>query len=195
MAFFTDRPGLSLDIHSLQGVSTFHNLVEVLAEKPNCSSGRGHMRSQITSERFDLVFLPSRFTQCSHLFLALLLTLAACLLGSGPAQGQATTSIRGTVTDPGANAVVGADVVLADAESKTERTVKSGNQGEYQFLLIPPGTYTLTVTAPGFRRYEQKGLALLVNTPATTNIQLIIGSRTEVVTVTAEAPTLVLAQE
>jgi hypothetical protein len=80
--------------------------------------------------------------------------------------------------------------VLASAESKTERTVTTGDQGEYQFLLIPPGTYTLSVTAPGFRRYEQKELALLVNTPATANVQLKIGATTEVVTVTSEAPAL-----
>ena len=65
-----------------------------------------------------------------------------------------------------------------------------GGQGEYQFLLIPPGTYTLHVTASGFRSYEQKGLALLVNTPATANVQLKVGATTEVVTVTSEAPAL-----
>jgi len=112
------------------------------------------------------------------------------MLGTGLALGQATTSVRGTVTDPDGNALVGANVVLANAESKTERNATTGGQGEYQFLLIPPGTYTLKVTAAGFRGYEQKGLALLVNTPATANLQLKVGATTEVVTVTAEAPAL-----
>jgi len=112
------------------------------------------------------------------------------MLGTGLALGQATTSVRGTVTDPDGNALVGANVVLANAESKTERNATTGGQGEYQFLLIPPGTYTLKVTAAGFRGYEQKGLALLVNTPATANVQLKVGATTEVVTVTAEAPAL-----
>jgi hypothetical protein len=80
--------------------------------------------------------------------------------------------------------------VLGNAESKTERSVTTGAQGEYQFLFIPPGTYTLTVAAPGFRKYEQKDLALLVNTPATANVQLRVGATTEVVTVTSEAPAL-----
>jgi hypothetical protein len=120
----------------------------------------------------------------------LALTLLACVLGAGLALGQSTTSVRGTVTDPDGNAVVGARVVLANAESKTERTATAGGQGEYQFLLIPPGTYTLTVTAAGFRGYEQKGLALLVNTPATANVQLKVGATTEVLTVTSEAPAL-----
>lgn len=111
--------------------------------------------------------------------------LAGCLLW-----GQATTSVRGTVTDPQGNAVVDAKVVLTSPESKTERTVNTGSQGEYQFLLIPPGNYALSAVAPGFRRYEQKGLALLVNTPATVNIQLKVGAITEVLTVTSEAPAL-----
>jgi Carboxypeptidase regulatory-like domain/TonB dependent receptor len=148
------------------------------------------MPTKITSARFASVFLPSRSSWYWHIFSTLVLTVLGCLLSSGPASAQATTSVRGTVTDPDANAVVGAIVVLASAESKTERTVTTGDQGEYQFLLIPPGTYTLSVTAPGFHRYEQKGLALLVNTPATANVQLKIGSTTEVVTVTSEAPAL-----
>ena len=128
--------------------------------------------------------------QCRNVSTILLLLLLAQWLPSGIAWGQATTSVRGTVTDPSGNAVGGANVVLASAESKTERTVTTGDQGEYQFLLVPPGTYTLSVTAPGFRRHEQKDLALLVNTPATANVQLKIGATTETVTVTSEAPAI-----
>ena len=129
-------------------------------------------------------------SQRSPILSNLALTVLACVLSSALALGQATTSVRGTVNDPAGNAIVGANVVLANAESKTERSATTGGQGEYQFLLIPPGTYTLHVTAAGFRSYEQKGLALLVNTPATANVQLKVGATTEVVTVTSEAPAL-----
>jgi Carboxypeptidase regulatory-like domain len=123
--------------------------------------------------------------------LALLAVLLSGLCASSNfASAQATTSVRGTVTDPHGDVVVGANVVLADAQSKRERITKTGPQGEYQFLLISPGTYTLTVTAHGFASYEQKDLALLVNTPATANVQLTVGATTEVVTVTSEAPAL-----
>jgi hypothetical protein len=135
-----------------------------------------------------VVFLP-RSPKCSPISLTLA-TLLLCLLGSGIASGQAATSVRGTVTDPNGNAVAAANVVLANAESKTERSVTTGDQGEYQFLLIPPGTYTLTVRAAGFRSYEQKAVVLLVNTPATANVQLKVGAATEVVTVTSEAPAI-----
>src|ERR1700675_1132378 len=138
------------------------------------------------------------FTQCSVSAVSLrtsrsliaAVALLTLLLLPSVAWGQATTSVRGSVTDPGGSALVGANVVLADPESRTERTATTGGQGEYQFLFVPPGTYTLSVKAAGFRNYEQKGLTLLVNTPATANVQLKVGAAAEVVTVTSEAPAL-----
>jgi Carboxypeptidase regulatory-like domain len=101
-----------------------------------------------------------------------------------------STSLQGTVTDPSGSAIAGATVVLANSESKLERTMETGTQGEYRFFAIPPGTYTLTVTAKGFSRYQQTGVQLLVNTPATANVQLKVGGGNESVTVTGEAPVL-----
>src|SRR6202790_2500300 len=138
------------------------------------------------------------FARCS--VSALSLRTSRSLMAAGPsfaflllasvAWGQATTSVRGSVTDPDRNALVGASVVLANPESKTERTATTRDQGEYQFLFVPPGTYTLTVKAAGFRDYEQKGLTLLVNTPATANVQLKVGAAAELVTVTSEIPAI-----
>ncbi len=116
--------------------------------------------------------------------------LVVMLLAASMAWSQATTSLRGTVTDPDGKAVAGANLVLANAESRIERTVTTGNQGEYQFLLVPPGSYTLTVKAAGFRGHEQKNLVLLVNTPATVNVSLEVGATTETLTVTSEAPAI-----
>ncbi|HKW66730.1 MAG TPA: carboxypeptidase-like regulatory domain-containing protein [Terriglobales bacterium] len=109
---------------------------------------------------------------------------------SSVAWGQATTSLRGTVTEQSGAALVGAQVVLMNPEAKTARTTATGAQGEYQFLFIPPGTYTLTVTATGFARYEQTGLQLLVNTPTTANLQMKLGQVAENITVSSEAPAL-----
>jgi hypothetical protein len=111
------------------------------------------------------------------------------LAGSCLAQ-TSSTSLRGTVVDPSGAAITGASIVIANTGSKTQRETKSGEQGEYQFLLLPPGTYVVSVAAAGFQRYQQTGLELLVNTPATVNVQLRIGESSELVNVTTEAPAL-----
>lgn len=143
-------------------------------------------RLWLSSRRFSV----SALSQFNSRVLTAVVPLVAMLFVASITWGQATTSVRGSVTDPGGSALVGANVVLSDPESKTERTATTGDQGEYQFLFIPPGTYTLTVRAAGFRSYEQKGLVLLVNTPATANVQLKVGAAAELVTVTSEIPAI-----
>ncbi len=125
-----------------------------------------------------------RFQGC-----AWLVTVLLTLCGVSFPQSS-STSLQGTVTDPSGSAIAGATVVLANAEQKLERSATTGGQGEYRFLAVPPGSYTLSVSAKGFTHYLQTGLPLLVNTPATANVQLKVGSATENVTVTGEAPAL-----
>ena len=118
-------------------------------------------------------------------FLSILL-----LVFSGVALSQtSSTSLQGTVTDPSGSAIEGAAVVLSNA-AKLQRTTVTDAQGGYRLLALPPGTYTVTVTATGFARYVQTGLELLVNTPATSNIQLKVGAASEVVNVNSGAPVL-----
>jgi len=120
-----------------------------------------------------------------------LLLVTALLVSCGVAFPQASSSsLQGTVTDPSGSAISGATVVLSKNESKLERSTATGLQGEYRFLALPPGTYTLTASAKGFARYTQTALQLLVNSPATANVMLKVGAATESVTVTSEAPAL-----
>src|SRR6266404_5336397 len=112
------------------------------------------------------------------------------LVSAGPLWSQAATSVRGVVNDPTGGAVSGATVTLTNTESKIERKITTGEDGAYQFSLLPPGTYTLTVSATGFQSYERAGLTLLVNTPATVNTQLKLGSASETVHVSAQEPIL-----
>ena len=120
----------------------------------------------------------------------ILATLLTALALPGAAWGQASTSLRGTITDPSGSTIAGAQVVLASPESKTERAATTGDQGEYQLLFVFPGTYTLTVTARGFQRYQISGVQLLVNTPATLNAQLKVGGTNETVTSPPKQPAL-----
>jgi hypothetical protein len=122
---------------------------------------------------------------------AILLSIGQFLVMASIALSQTSlSSLQGTVTDPSGSAISGASVVISNNESKLERTMVTGAQGEYRFVALPPGTYTVSVTAKGFTRYQQTDLQLLVNTPGTANVQLKVGSATETVTVTGEAPAL-----
>jgi hypothetical protein len=124
------------------------------------------------------------------ILLAAALFTVMSLASAGPLWSQAATSLRGVVNDPTGGAVSGATVTLTNTESKIERKITTGEDGSYQFSLLPPGTYTLTVAATGFQSYERAGVVLLVNTPATVNAQLKLGSASEVVHVSAQEPIL-----
>jgi hypothetical protein len=118
-------------------------------------------------------------------------SIAAVFMTINPASSQiSSTSLQGTVTDPSGSAIAGATVILSNPESKTERSAATDMAGEYRFLAVSPGTYALSVTAKGFAGYTQIDLHLLVNTPATSNVQLKIGATTENITVESEAPAL-----
>jgi hypothetical protein len=121
---------------------------------------------------------------------ALLLFLSCMTICGSVFSQTSSTSLRGTVNDPSAKAVAGATVTLKNMESGTERSVVADDEGGYQFQQLPAGRYTLIVTAKGFATHERKDLVLLVNTPATANVQLRIGAATESVMVTGEAPPL-----
>jgi len=122
--------------------------------------------------------------------LAFLFTLIF-LLGIGIAQSQTgTTSLRGTITDKSGGAIAGAKVIIKNVSLGLERTVTTGNTGQYEFLALSPGTYELVVEKQNFQRYLQPNLQLLVNLPATQDIILKVGSSTETVEVLAQVETL-----
>jgi Carboxypeptidase regulatory-like domain len=106
------------------------------------------------------------------------------------ALGQATTSLKGTVSDMTGGVIPGVTVTLTNPATGTARTALSGADGGYSFAQVLPGTYNLSVEATGFDKYLQEGLPLLVNTPTTVNITLEVGKRTQTISVVGEAPVL-----
>jgi hypothetical protein len=97
---------------------------------------------------------------------------------------QSTTSIIGDVTDPQGNAIVGAKAVATDPSSGVTREALTDDQGHYQFLSLQPGTYTIRVTATGFRNAEAGKIEALVNTTQRINIRMELGSVADTITVT-----------
>jgi type 1 fimbria pilin len=100
------------------------------------------------------------------------------------AQGHG--SISGTITDPSNAVVPNANVTLTQVATAVERSFVSGPDGFYSFPDIPPGNYTLKVTAAGFQSAETS-VSVRVNQLVRTDLQLALGASTETVNVTAEA--------
>src|SRR3984893_12267720 len=99
-----------------------------------------------------------------------------------------TTSLRGTILDAKGAVIPGADVGLANPSIGFSRATKTDDRGFYQFLEVPPTTYTLTIKAPGFGVLQLDNVRLLVNTPATLNQTLQVQRVTQSVDVESQAP-------
>ena len=97
------------------------------------------------------------------------------------------TTIRGTVKDPQGNLVSGATVTITDPAKNFTRTAQTNAEGGYVFTAVPPGTYKLDVSAPGFKTASASGLEALVDTSTVRDVQLEIGAVSETVDVTSTA--------
>jgi hypothetical protein len=121
--------------------------------------------------------------------LNLVVAIATLALGLS-AWGQATTSLRGAVTDPSGAAIPNAKVTITNVDTNLSRQTLTTTAGVYNFAAVLPGTYKLTVAAQGFREYVQSGVQLLVSLPSTIDVKLKVGSISQVVSVTGQAPLL-----
>ncbi len=98
-----------------------------------------------------------------------------------------STSLSGVIKDPQSAVVPNASITLASAATGVARETKSDSQGRYNFLQVTPGTYMLTVKAPGFAEEVISNVELLVNQPATIPVTLRVGATSTTVTVEANA--------
>lgn len=101
-----------------------------------------------------------------------------------------TAAIRGVITDGTAATVPGAKVTATEADRNVPHTVVADESGRYFLTALPPGSYTLTVEAPGFKKHVQSKFVLTVQQQATIDIQLQVGDIATQVEVSATATLL-----
>src|SRR3954447_4628101 len=106
-----------------------------------------------------------------------------------PTLAFAQASLAGTVKDA-SGAVLPGVTVEASSPALTEktRTAVTDGSGQYRIIDLPPGTYTLTATLPGFNTVQRTDLALSGNIALTIPIDMKVGALQETITVTGEAP-------
>jgi hypothetical protein len=116
--------------------------------------------------------------------------LIIILFFAAPYSGFAQTtdaSLTGQVTDQVGAALPNATVSVKNVGTDLTSQSASDARGLYRISPLPPGTYTLTVTANGFSTYVQQGIVLNVGLSATQNVALKVGSAQQTVSVTENA--------
>ena len=103
---------------------------------------------------------------------------------------KTTGDIHGTVTDQTGASIPGCELTLTDQATGSARKTTSDAQGDFTFLQLPVGNYTLTGAKQGFKTLSQKNVEVHVATVTTTALRLEVGAATETVTVEAAALTL-----
>jgi hypothetical protein len=99
-------------------------------------------------------------------------------------------TITGTVSDPAGAVVASAALQARNVENGAIYEAASTATGNYTLAQLPAGTYELTVTVPGFKKFVRQGLGVQVAQVMRIDIALEVGSASESVTVTEAAPLL-----
>jgi Carboxypeptidase regulatory-like domain len=101
-----------------------------------------------------------------------------------------TGQFNGHVYDQNGAAVPGAAVTLLDSQTNLTRSTQTNAEGLYEFPLIPPGAYKLTVTQNGFDTASSAEFRLEVNQIATQDFKLQVGATSQTVTVSSSSELL-----
>src|SRR5271168_149672 len=109
------------------------------------------------------------------------------LLGSAAAWGQATASLRGTISDQTGGVVMGAKVTLTNVGTDVSRKAVTGSDGSYLFDLLQVGKYKITVEKSGFETFLQAGIILELNQNGRVDVSLQVGQESQTVEVIANA--------
>jgi hypothetical protein len=131
-------------------------------------------------------FMRFRFLRISTAILfAVVLVLASISL----AQNIVTGGISGTVTDPTGAIVPNAKVNLKSNSTGEAQTTNTTSTGLYNFPLLKPGSYSVTISQTGFRSVDET-VEVQLGQIITANLKLIVGNTSETIEVSGQAPLL-----
>jgi hypothetical protein len=107
------------------------------------------------------------------------------LFAATPLFAQFGASLQGTVQDQSGAVISGATVTLTQAGNQTPRNQTSSAEGFYRFSELPPGSYTVVVSAANFKSSTSNNVAIAAETPRSLDVKLTPGGASETVTVNA----------
>lgn len=129
------------------------------------------------------------FRSTLTLWLACLTALMFCAV-TAFAQTTGGGALQGTVTDPSGAVIPNAQIVATAQASGTKIKAITSSAGVYDLTPLTPDLYTVTITAPGFKAFEQKNIEVNGLNITGFNAKLSLGAQTDVVTVTEAPPQL-----
>jgi hypothetical protein len=107
------------------------------------------------------------------------------------AQSQAIDgNIEGTVRAQDGNPIAGASLKISNTNTGLVREGESNEQGQYRIQILPVGTYSVSVSKPGFSSQVRSGVAMGAGQTVTLDFNLQIGEVTTTVEVKEEIPTV-----
>jgi hypothetical protein len=147
---------------------------------------------QSQREKISQVNLKRRYKvlACWKAIFLLPVILTACLFPGRSLAQVTTATLYGNVSDTTAAVIGGATVTITNLETNISTTQTTNSVGEFRFELIPVGTYSVAVSAAGFKKFLQTAVPLSVNQEQRLDIPLATGTTEESVTVSSELPQL-----
>jgi hypothetical protein len=112
----------------------------------------------------------------------LLFTVSMAAAQGGSAQ------LRGRVLDQQKAALPGVTLTVTNQDTGSVRDAVSGPDGSWLVPALAPGRYQISAELQGFKKFQQRDIALAVGTQLAIDVQLEIGALEETVTVTSQAP-------
>ncbi len=124
------------------------------------------------------------------LFLTCFLALCLTLMNVSVARAQSVLEgkLTGTITDDKGEFLPGVTVEIAGASIMGKRTAVTSAKGTFVFLTVPPGTFTLTASLPGFKTSIQEDIILGAGSTVDLKVVMEMGAIEEQVTVIAASP-------
>ena len=100
---------------------------------------------------------------------------------------QSTATLQGRVTDPDGAVVPGVHISVRNQETRTERTTRTDDEGNYQVAALPVGPYRVEVRVAGFQTQIVENLIVEVGRSVVQDFQLRVGDISQEMTVTSGA--------
>ena len=133
----------------------------------------------------------TRVRSCFNLSVIIIASLGFLVFAAEKAYPQAVSgSITGFVTDQSGAIIPHATITVTNTNTGVVTTLSTDAAGLYNATRIPPGTYTVAVEAPGFKRSVQENITVQVDSTVRIDVKLELGEVTQEVTVSGAAPIL-----